>query len=152
MECKKVILYASYHHKNTEKVVLGIYQDINADIINLYDNPNPDIEAYSTIILASGVYFNKLHKRILDLIDRTDFKDKKVIILYTCGFPYMNYAKKPSRSIIEKGATYLGRAYSRGYDTCGILKKIGGIARKHPSTMDIDKIKVKLNKIINEAR
>lgn len=41
---KAVILYASVHHKNTEKVVNYIASAIDADVIDLLKNRNPSMK------------------------------------------------------------------------------------------------------------
>ena len=88
---KAVILYASVHHKNTEKVVNYIASAIDADVIDLLKNRNPSIEQYELIILASGIYFGSFHKVLLEDMKATSFEGKNVIVVYTCGIPYRNY-------------------------------------------------------------
>ena len=122
---KAVILYASVHHKNTEKVVNYIASAIDADVIDLLKNRNPSIEQYELIILASGIYFGSFHK---------------VIVLYTCGIPYRNYAKSSEKILRENNANYISAFHCRGYDTYGPFGKIGGIAKNHPSQQDMNRL------------
>lgn len=48
---QNVIIYASVHHHNTEKVVKYIAPEIQADVINILKTPEPDISRYDHIIL-----------------------------------------------------------------------------------------------------
>jgi menaquinone-dependent protoporphyrinogen IX oxidase len=91
---KAVILYASVHHKNTEKVVNYIASAIDADVIDLLKNRNPSIEQYELIILASGIYFGSFHKVLLEYMKATSFEGKNVIpVGYPIGIT-LNLQKK----------------------------------------------------------
>lgn len=143
-----VIIYASVHHKNTKKIVEHIASGMSADVVDILENKYPDISRYDIIILASGIYFNTFHKSVIEYINSTDFNGKKTILLYTCGIAYMDYAKSTSKILIKKGAKHLGSFHCRGYDTYGILAKIGGIAKKHPNSNDMDKMLHDIKKAI----
>lgn len=133
---KAVILYASVHHKNTEKVVNYIASAIDADVIDLLTS----IEQYELIILASGIYFGSFHKVLLEYMKATSFEGKNVIVLYTCGIPYRNYAKSSEKILRENNANYISAFHCRGYDTYGPFGKIGGIAKNHPSQQDMNRL------------
>lgn len=137
---KAVILYVSVHHKNTEKVVNYIASAIDADVIDLLKNRKPSIEQYELIILASGIYFGSFHKVLLEYMKATSFEGKNVIVLYTCGIPYRNYAKSTEKILRENNANYISAFHCRGYDTYGPFGKIGGIAKNHPSQQDMNRL------------
>lgn len=137
---KAAILYVSVHHKNTEKVVNYIASAIDADVIDLLKNRNPSIEQYELIILASGIYFGSFHKVLLEYMKATSFEGKNVIVLYTCGIPYRNYAKSAEKILRENNANYISAFHCRGYDTYGPFGKIGGIAKNHPSQQDMNRL------------
>ena len=133
-----VILYASIHHQNTLKLVRAVAERIHADTVDLLNDAQPDLTGYSCVFLASGIYFNTLHRSLLAFIGRTAFDGKKVCILYTCGLRYRDYAKPAARLLARQGARYAGNFGCRGFDTYGVLKKIGGIAKGHPNQADLD--------------
>ena len=135
-----VIIYASVHHHNTKKVVDYIAASIHADTVDILKTPEPDISGYNLIIFATGIYFNRIHKSLQKYMDRTSFKGKQTALLYTCGMHYMEFAKPIEKMMKGQGAEYKGSCYCRGYDTFGVLKKIGGIAKKHPNQKDLDKM------------
>lgn len=137
---KTVIIYASVHHQNTEKVVKFIAPRINADVIDILKTRKPDLGEYERVVLASGIYFNKMHPVLLDYIRNANFSDKKTLVLYTCGMHYKDFAKEAAEILKKQGAEYLGSSYCRGYDTYGPFKLIGGIAKKHPSPKDLENI------------
>ena len=133
-----VILYASVHHQNTLKLVRAVAERIHADTVDLLKDARPDLTGYSCVFLASGIYFNTLHRSLLDLIGRTAFDGKNVCILYTCGLRYRDYAKPAARLLARQGARYAGSFGCRGFDAYGVLKRLGGIAKGHPNQADLD--------------
>ena len=80
---KTIIIYESVHHKNTEKVVNYISKQLPIEVCKLQDTSNLDLKEFDLIILASGIYYNKLHKRILKWLESTDISNKEIGILYT---------------------------------------------------------------------
>ena len=145
-----VFIYASVHHKNTEKVVKYLASALNADAIDIIKNPKADISPYDIVIPASGIYFNQMHKNLREYLENTSLKGKKIIVFYTCGIRYKNYAKAVKKLLNNKEINYLGDTYCRGYDTFGPLKKIGGIAKKHPSTQDMQRVTAKIKRLLDE--
>lgn len=149
---KRVILYASYHHNNTQKVVQSLAPIINADVFDVLHADDIDICQYEVIVIASGIYFQTIHQKLLDLIKSNCFVNKKVIVLYTCGIRYKSYVKNVQKMIVDQGGKYLGEAYCRGYDTFGALQKIGGIAKNHPNNNDIQKVCHKVAKLLSISK
>lgn len=146
-----VILFASVHHKNTEKVTNHLALAVGADVIDITKNEKPDISCYDIIILASGIYFNSIHTALTDYIKRTSFYRKKVVVCYTCGIHYRNYAKAAKKLLIAQGADWVGDISCRGYDTYGMFERIGGIAKGHPSRRDMEKMRHKLTKLLRST-
>ncbi len=145
------IVYASVHHNNTKKVV--DYLKANLDDVELFkstDIEEPNLNETKYLILASGIYFGNLHRSILNYIEKTNLENVNVIVVYTCGMHYKNFLKKVKRILEEKKANYLGDAYSKGYDTYGILKSIGGISKNHPNDEDLNKILTSIKSLIKQ--
>ena len=145
---KNVVLYASVHHHTTQRVAMQLAKDLQADIHDVLKDPSISIASYDTISLASGIYYGNLHEKIHDHIMKQEWKGKKVIIFYTCGFHYKNYARSAERILQERGAVYAGAVWCRGWDTFGPFKIIKGIARKHPSVSDYERVKNKIVKLM----
>lgn len=139
---KLTIIYASYHHKNTKKVLEYVksHYEGEVDLVDILVNKNPDLSESEYLVLASGIYYGTLHKRITEYIDHTDFSGKKVMIVYTCGIRFWDYASGIKRKLKAKNAEYLDSSYCIGYDTYGFLKKIGGMGKNRPNEKDCKKI------------
>lgn len=142
------LLYASVHHKNTEKVVDYIEKNFGGeiDVLDITKNKYYNLPESEYVIFASGIYYGTMHKSIIEYINDTDLSGKKIILCYTCGIRYKDYANSIGIILNNKGADYVGSCYCRGYDTYGFLKIIGGIAKGHPNEKDCSMI---LNEIKN---
>ena len=58
---KTLIVYYSYHHKNTELLVDALKSnDESIELLDLFKNKNPgiDLSNYDRIGFASGIYFS----------------------------------------------------------------------------------------------
>lgn len=135
---KAVVIYVSVHHQNTLKLVQAVAARIQADTVNLLKDASPDLAGYDCVFLASGIYFNTFHRSLIDFIGRMTFDGKRVWLLYTCSLRYRDYARPVARLLARQGAAYAGSFGCRGFDTYGVLKKIGGIAKGHPNQADLD--------------
>ncbi len=147
-----LILYASIHHGNTRKVVDYVAQNMDVDIINIAENQHPDVSTYRSIILASGIYFNRIHRLLNDFVEEISLRGKRVAIVYTCGFCYWDYARAVGKRLSQRGAVYLGSCHCRGFDTFGPLKILGGIAKGHPSDGDLRRILKNLKEMLDADR
>ena len=61
---RKVIVYSSVHHGNTEKLVKNIAEECQVDLIDAVKQPDADLSSYDMIGFASGIYFSKFHQSI----------------------------------------------------------------------------------------
>ncbi len=67
---RKAIVYASVHHGNTEKLVKGIAEECQVDLIDAVKQPDADLNSYDMIGFASGIYFSKFHQSILEFAEK----------------------------------------------------------------------------------
>ena len=137
---KAVVIYVSVHHQNTLKLVQAVAARIQADTVNLLKDASPDLAGYDCVFLASGIYFNTFHRSLIDFIGRMTFDGKRVWLLYTCGLRYRDYARPVARLLARQGAAYAGSVGCRGFETYGVLKRRGGIAKGHPDAADLEKV------------
>lgn len=150
---KKIsIIYVSVHHQNTAKLISDVMPMIEGEVesINLLNNKEYELPDSDLIIFASGIYFNNMHKSLIEYIDVHSFEGRNVMALYTCGSRYRNHAKGVRKQLIGRGALYVGTSYSKGFDTFGILKKIGGISKGHPNKSDAKRVAKDINNIVEK--
>ena len=73
------------HHGNTEKLVKGIAEECQVNLIDAVKQPNADLNSYDMIGFASGIYFSKFHQSILELVEKNLPDDKKIFLICTYG-------------------------------------------------------------------
>lgn len=146
---RTVIVYASVHHHNTRKVVEYAARALNLEAVDIALNPDPDLKGADTVVLASGIYFNAIHKSLQAFLERAPLCGKRVALVYTCGMEYRDFAAPVARALSQRGARYLGSCHCRGYDTFGPLKALGGIAKGHPDQADLQRVTRELETLLN---
>lgn len=136
---KTLILYESYHHGNTRKLVNAIAEKYQVDAVEVSDAESVSMEKYERIGLASGIAFGKLYEKVEDFAERCLPQGKEVFVLYTCGKKSEKYTARIENTIKEKGSKMLGAYGCLGFDTYGPFKLIGGISKGHPTAEEIQK-------------
>ncbi|MGZ8932602.1 MAG: flavodoxin domain-containing protein [Halobacteriota archaeon] len=59
---KTLIVYASIHHQNTEKVANVMAEELGADLVPIGQAQPDTLTAYDLVGFGSGVYYMKLHR------------------------------------------------------------------------------------------
>ena len=132
------IVYYSKHHGNTKKLLDAIAEaDGSVVLIDVTQQPDADLSAFERIGLASGVYFSSFAKQLLAFAEAHLPQDRDVFYLYTHGAPVGGFLKDVRRIVKKKRCRELGKYHCLGFDTFGLLGKIGGIAKGHPTQKEI---------------
>jgi len=141
MENKKVlILYFSFHHKNTEKVARAIAEVLKADLIEITKAEPEVIFNYDLIGFGSGIYALSHHKLIFDFLKKLNKVQKKAFIFSTSGAPKGEiFHKKLKKELIKKGFEIIGEFNCPGFDSFGPFKIFGRINKGRPNELDIQK-------------
>ena len=134
---KVLIIYHSEHHGNTKKVLEAIAQQEDVTLLKASDSSSLNWSDFDLIGLASGIYYQKFHKDILDSAEKNLPIGKKVFFLYTCGVKRNSYTDAIRQVAEAKKAQILGSYGCLGFDTFGPFKLVGGIAKGHPDNKDI---------------
>ena len=136
---KTLIVYASVHHGNTQKVAETMALAIGCDLKNVTDADIHSFSSYDLIGFGSGIFFGKHHKTLLDFAQSIpDLKGKKVFVFSTYGLHQKGFHDTINNILKGKGAEIVGEFGCRGWDTVGPLKLIGGIAKNHPDKKDLE--------------
>ena len=61
---RKAIVYASVHHGNTEKLVKGIAEECQVDLIDAVKQPDVDLSSYDTVSYTHL----RAHETLSDLV------------------------------------------------------------------------------------
>ena len=139
---KTLIIYESIHHGNTEKIGKIMANSLKADIVKTNDVNINTLSKYDLIGFGSGIYYGKLHKNILDLINNLQtLSNKKAFVFSTSGQGKTKYNKLAEEKLKEKNFDVIGSFACKGYDTFGPFKLFGGIAKGRPDDNDFKNAK-----------
>ena len=134
---KTAICYYSRHHGNTMQVLESMAQEQEIDLINVTSRIAAHLEQYDCIGFASGIYYSKFHKTVLDFAEKNLPQGKDVFFLYTCGAAKKGYTASITAAVQKHGARILGEYGCRGFDTFGPFRLVGGIAKGHPTPQEV---------------
>jgi flavodoxin len=133
---KVVIVYYSQHHGNTKKLLDGIMEFYDVELVNVVECQETDLSDYDLIGFASGAYFGKFSKKVVGFARNNLPTGKRVFLINTYGARRAS-TKKMEQIFADKSCQLLGIYGCRGFDTFGPLKLIGGIAKGHPDEEDV---------------
>lgn len=134
---KTVIVYYSKHHGNTKKLIDAIAAEHEVTAIDASQVSATDLTAYDRVGFASGIYYSKFHKTVLDFAEKNLPDGKPVFFLYTCGAEKKGYTKAIAEAVSKHSANILGEYGCLGFDSFGPFKLIGGIAKGHPDEAEL---------------
>jgi len=146
---KIAIVYYSKHHENTKKLLNKISSKYKVTLIDITKTSDFNLTDFDIIGFASGIYYSKFHKSILEFAKKNLPKNKSVFFIYTCGAKKEGYTKSIEDIVSEKSAKIKGTFGCLGLDTFGPFKLIGGIAKGHPNENDFDDVISFFDTIIN---
>lgn len=135
---KTAIVFYSVHHQNTKKLVDAIKaEQADIELIDLSENQSVKLDEYDRIGVASGIYYSKFAKPLLEYLQAYLPENKQVFALYTCGQNRPSHTKAVKALVQEKNGSYLGEYGCLGFDTFGPFKLIGGLKKGHPTSEEI---------------
>lgn len=135
---KTAIVYYSKHHGNTKKLLEAIAEEHEVTLIDVTDNPTTDLSEYDRIGFASGIYYSKFQKALLKYAEEYMPKNKETFFIYTYGAEKKGYTGAIAEAVGKHNAKVLGEFGCFGFNTFGPFKLIGGIAKGHPDSNDLN--------------
>ena len=136
---KTVILFYSKHHGNTKKLLDAIKEaDPMVDLIDVTAAETVDLSGYDRIGIASGIYYTNFAKQVISYASDHLPEGKPVFFIYTHGAPTGGFLKGIREITGRKHCKELGEYRCQGFDTFGPFKRVGGIAKGHPTKEEID--------------
>ena len=135
---KTAIVYYSKHHGNTKKLIDAIAAQHDVTAIDATQIKTADLSGYDMVGFASGIYYSKFHKSVLEFAEQNLPNGKPVFFLYTYGAEKKGYTKAITDAVSKHNAKIVGEYGCFGFNTFGPFKLIGGIAKGHPNQVDLD--------------
>ena len=143
---KSLLVLFSYHHNNTEKIA-NVFAKVLDAPIKTPQQINPEgLQEYSLVGFGSGIYGEKHHNLLFDLVDKLpQVTNKKAFIFSTSGvtrkFAINNSIDDPHLPLREKlqakGYIIVDEFNCAGFNTNSFLKLFGGINKGKPNTEDL---------------
>lgn len=138
---KTAVVYFSKHHFNTKKLLDFLSADNDITLIDAATVKNANLDEYDLIGFASGIYYSKFHKSVLQFAENNLPENKKVFLIYTYAAKKDGYTKAIKNVAAKKSAEILGEFGCLGFNTYGPFKLIGGIAKGHPDNDDLKNVR-----------
>lgn len=137
---KTAIIYFSKHHGNTKKLLDAIQEKhCDVDLYDVTEKKPVDLSGYDRIGFASGIYYSKFHKSVLQFVKDAMPLGKETFFIYTYGAKKNGYTKAVAEAALSRGAVILGEYGCFGFNTYGPFKLFGGMAKGHPDDDEIAK-------------
>ena len=132
------IIYYSKHHGNTKQLLDAIAAvDSEVELVDATEKHELNLSGYDRIGFASGIYYGKFAEQVLDFARVNLPLDKDVFFIATAGNPTKNSFNSIAAVTEEKHSKELGRYISKGFDTYGPFKLVGGLQKGHPTAEEI---------------
>jgi flavodoxin len=135
---KTLIIYASVHHQNTEKVARAMAEELGADLTPIKEAQPGNLLAYDLIGFGSGIYYGKFHRTLLQFVEALPaIAGKRAFMFSTSGEGGTERHVALKELLISRGFTVTGEFSCKGWDTWGPLKLTGGINKGRPNEQDL---------------
>lgn len=119
---KTLIICISMHHGNTEKIAKEIAGVLDAKLSRPGEVDVSNLSEYDLIGFGSGIYFQRHHKALLNLVDKLpEAENKKAFIFSTSAVRKMrlfnDFDKPLKEKLLEKDFDIIGEFSCRGSNT-----------------------------------
>lgn len=148
---RTLIIYSSIHHDNTQKIAQMMAKTLEAELFQANDLSSICFKQYDLIGFGSGIYNGKHHAKLFQIVENASIKGKDVFVFSTSGTGNPKYNNQLIQQLSNEGANVKNSFSCKGFDTYGILKWIGGIAKGHPNSKDLEDAHNFIKKLIAQT-
>jgi flavodoxin len=134
---KTLILLISHHHGNTRKIVDEVAAVLNAEVKDPTHISPDALKNYDLVGFASGIYFDKMDKKITRFVESLPQSEGLCFILTTSGGAHEKAHSEMRKLVTSKGYKVNSEWNCRAFDTFGPLALIGGINKGKPDASNI---------------
>lgn len=107
------------------------------ELIDATERHEADPTGYDRIGFASGIYYNKFAEQIMNFAKVNLPTGKDVFFIATAGNPTKSCFNSIADITKAKHSNELGRYITKGFDTYGPFKLVGGLQKGHPTEEEI---------------
>ncbi len=140
---KTLIVYASIHHQNTEKVAKVMAEELGADLVPIGQAQPDTLATYDLIGFGSGIYGKKFHKTLLQFLEALPaVTGQRAFIFSTSGGGEIQWHAALKELLVNRGFSIVGDFSCKGWVTVGPLKLFGGTNKGRPNEDDLEEARV----------
>jgi flavodoxin len=140
---KSLVVYASIHHQNTEKVATVIAAELEANLLSVFQAHPDALAAYDLVGFGSGIYGMKFHKTIMKFAEALPVvAEKQAFVFSTSGRGGIKHHAAFKELLESRGFAIVGEFSCKGWDTVGPLRLVGGINKGRPNEEDLEHARV----------
>ena len=149
MKDKKIIFVYSTkkNTQNTLKLLKTLQSTVKFDLIEIEKVKEEELTKYDIVGFASGIYYGRFAKKIINFILDSKLKNLNVILLSTAGGSSKIPHKKMKELLKAKNWNYISDFSTQAIDKFGPLKLFGGLNKDRPTKEEIDSAKKWINSI-----
>jgi flavodoxin len=140
---KSLLVLCSYHHNNTRKIASVFAAALGAPTKTPQEVDADELSGYDLIGFGSGIYDEKHHPSMLDLVDRLAPAENKRAFIFSTSSIQEQAKVANDHSLLRgklqaKGYQIVGEFSCRGFNTNSFLRLFGGINRGRPNAADLE--------------
>ena len=140
---KTLIIYASVHHQNTEKVAKVMAEVLGADLVPIGQAQPETLTAYDLIGFGSGIYYRKVHTTLLQFAEALlPVSGKQAFIFTTSGDGKVERQVAIKELLEKRGFSIVGNFSCKAWNTWGPLKLTGGTNKGRPDEKDLEEARI----------
>ncbi len=161
-EARALVIVASYHHLNTERLACAIAGILGAEVRGPGEVAPDELGGFGIVGFGSGIYDAKHHESLLRLAATLPpAQGRKAFIFSTNGMPIAvagkalvagNSANSHGElrgRLVTAGYEIVGEFGCAGFNTNSFLKLFGGINKGRPNDEDLEDAKEFARRLLN---
>jgi len=138
---KSLIVVYSYHHNNTEKIAEVIAKVLGCEMKRPKEVNPEEIQEYDLVGFGSGIYGEKHHKEVLELVDKLPQVNSKKAFVFSTSALIDNATKHKTlkKKLEPKGYLIVDEFSCKGFNTNSFMRFFGGMNKGRPNEKDLKK-------------
>lgn len=138
---KTLLIYKSIHHQNSKKIAEVFSRELNARLVEADQLKIDQLDNYQLIGFGSGIYNQKHHRALFDLIAKIPVQSNKPCFVFsTASIEYKKMNEALIAALQDKGFVVVDQFICRGFMDYSFIKYFfGGINRKKPGDKEFQR-------------
>ena len=131
-----LIVYVSVSHANTKRIAKVMAEILDATLLEPEEVDVSTLPEYDLIGFGSGIYYNRIYKRLRHFANGLPIFDHKRAFLFATGGRKDISFGPMQKLLVKKGFDIVGEFYCRAYDTWFLARLFGLQNKGRPNADD----------------